>query len=209
MRRSVLPWCGPKFSQWKQWGRNQRPANKAKTAVRPAGTVASWVDRNMMAYSFIWQRRSQSLCPPVVLPCWSTAVAPAKSSDEGTAQEDCCRQGRHRRAHCNSKGSAQQSGHKSGKKLRNDPSLTVITKSKQVTFASPSQFAPSQEQVCNETSLHASARVCLAAKCLWGHVSKNVKAYYEPQLVRNMTELCLRSRRQESIRYITCFQFEL
>lgn len=122
----------------------------------------------MLAYSFTWQQRSDSLCPPVVLPCCSTAVAPAKSSDDGAAREDCCRRGRHRRAQCNSRGSARQSGPKSGKKLRNDPPLMVITKSKQVAFASPSQFAPSQEQVCNETSLHASTRVCLAAKCLRG-----------------------------------------
>ncbi|GAB0198535.1 hypothetical protein GRJ2_002318900 [Grus japonensis] len=62
------------------------------------------------------KHRSDSLCSPVALPCWSTAVAPAKSSDEGAAWDDCCRRGRHRRAHCNNKGSAQQPGLKSGKK---------------------------------------------------------------------------------------------
>lgn len=32
-----------------------------------------------------------------------------------------------------------------------------------------------------------SARVCLAARCLRG-ISKNVKAYHEPQLVRDVTD---------------------
>jgi len=86
--------------------------------------------------------------------------------DLGRRRSPGGRRGNHCRVHCNSEGSAQQPGLISEKKLRNDPSLTVITESKQVTFASPSPFAPSREQVCNETSLHASTRVCPAAKRL-------------------------------------------
>lgn len=195
--RNVLPCCGLKFSQWKELGRNWRPSKEVKTTGRPAGTVASQVDSKGMASSSVWQHRSDSLCPPV-LPCWGTAVGPARPWDEGASQENCW-------AHGNSKGSAQQSGPKSGKGLQNDPSLMVITKSKQVTSASPSQFAPSQERVCNKTSLHTSTLTCPAAKCLWGRSSKNVKAYPEPQLERDMTEPCPTSRRWEPICYIICF----
>lgn len=93
-----------------------------------------------MASSLVWQHHWSPLpsCSPL-------AVSPARPWDEGASRESCW-------AHRNSKGSAQQSGPKSGKGLQNDPSLMVITKSKQVTSASLSQFAPSQEQVCNKTS---------------------------------------------------------
>lgn len=39
----------------------------------------------------------------------------------------------------------------------------VITKSKQLAFASPSQLALSQEQVANKAPLHGNTWVCLAA----------------------------------------------
>lgn len=156
--RNVLPCCGLKFSQWKDLGRNWRPVQKVEATVRPAGTVTSQVDSEGMASSFVWQHRSDPSALLLSL-VWGTAVGPARPWDEGASQENSW-------AHCSSKGSAQQSGPKSGKGLQNDSSLIVITKSKQVTSASPSQFAPSQEQVCNKTSLHASTWVCPAVKCL-------------------------------------------
>lgn len=143
MCRSDLLWRGPQergpaLGSVSEKSREGPGSSQGSSASSEAGRQRG------NACSSIWQH----LLTPI--PYQSKAAAPARSLDEaqswpvvhGGAGVWGSPLGQ---SHGNNKGSTRPSGRRSGKKLWNDTSLMVITKSKQLAFASPSQLALSQE----------------------------------------------------------------